>query len=157
MHQFETQLIKSSGKGGRVFIVLPPDTCESLRKKGRIPVCGSFNGLDFRLTLMPGGDGSYYLFVSKAVLKVLNKTAGDFIRVEIDHDAAPRIHEIPEDLTEALEVSPDAKRTFSSFTWSHQREVLNWIQEAVKPETRARRIVKAIQILERTQTPENRA
>ncbi len=55
---------------------------------------------------------------------------------------APR--RVPADLKAALAAAPAAKATFAAFAPSHQREYLEWITEARKPETRARRIAQAV-------------
>jgi uncharacterized protein YdeI (YjbR/CyaY-like superfamily) len=47
---------------------------------------------------------------------------------------------IPGDLAAALDQLPQARRTFDSFPPSIRRDILEWIAQAAKPETRARRI-----------------
>lgn len=51
--------------------------------------------------------------------------------------------EIPEDLVVALGAA-GAEARFVAFSPSHRREYLRWIEEARKPETRARRIAQTI-------------
>lgn len=46
----------------------------------------------------------------------------------------------PPDLVEALENYPDAKAHFDAFPRSPKRGILEWIKQAKKPETRAKRI-----------------
>ncbi|MEM1286098.1 MAG: YdeI/OmpD-associated family protein [Pseudomonadota bacterium] len=46
----------------------------------------------------------------------------------------------PPDLVEALERYPDAKAHFDAFPRSPKRGILEWIKQAKKPETRAKRI-----------------
>jgi uncharacterized protein YdeI (YjbR/CyaY-like superfamily) len=48
--------------------------------------------------------------------------------------------EIPPDLDRALQVNPIADRYFQAFPRSVKRAILEWIANAKKPETRARRI-----------------
>jgi uncharacterized protein YdeI (YjbR/CyaY-like superfamily) len=52
---------------------------------------------------------------------------------------------IPADLAEALGREPRAKARFEAMPPSHQREHMKWIEEAKKPETRARRIAKTVE------------
>jgi uncharacterized protein YdeI (YjbR/CyaY-like superfamily) len=54
---------------------------------------------------------------------------------------------MPSDLAAALERSKAAKRQFEAFPPSHRREYLEWILEAKRPETRARRIQQTIEWL----------
>lgn len=51
----------------------------------------------------------------------------------------------PADLKAALAKAPKAKATFEAFPPSHKREYVEWITEAKKAETRARRLAQAIQ------------
>lgn len=50
----------------------------------------------------------------------------------------------PPDFLEALRESPDALATWEGFPPSHRREYLEWITEAKRPETRARRMTQAL-------------
>jgi uncharacterized protein YdeI (YjbR/CyaY-like superfamily) len=53
---------------------------------------------------------------------------------------------IPKDFSKALKDSGLAE-FFSSYPPSHRREYLKWIAEAKKPETRTKRIQKALKML----------
>jgi len=55
--------------------------------------------------------------------------------------------ETPDDLAAALEAHPDAGVAHRKLPPSHRREYLEWINEAKRPETRRRRIDKAIGML----------
>lgn len=50
--------------------------------------------------------------------------------------------EIPDDLMEALESLPPAREKFEAFPRSIKRGILEWIIQAKKPETRAKRIAE---------------
>jgi len=58
----------------------------------------------------------------------------------------------PADLLEALEGSPAAKRRFASLNSVNRYAILYRIQDAKRPETRARRIAKFVDMLERGET-----
>ena len=51
---------------------------------------------------------------------------------------------LPTDLQEAFAANPAAGERFLALPPSHQREYLKWIDEARRPETRARRIQATI-------------
>jgi uncharacterized protein YdeI (YjbR/CyaY-like superfamily) len=62
--------------------------------------------------------------------------------------AAPRpLPEIPADFAAALRANAAAKAAFEHFAPSHRREYLEWILEAKREETRARRITQAVEWL----------
>jgi uncharacterized protein YdeI (YjbR/CyaY-like superfamily) len=52
---------------------------------------------------------------------------------------------VPKDLGAALASNPNAGRVFRAMPPSHQREYIRVIEEAKKPETRARRLAKAVE------------
>lgn len=56
------------------------------------------------------------------------------------------MNETPPDLAQALKAAGLAK-FFAGCTIPHRREYLQWIGEAKKPETRAARIARAVQML----------
>ncbi|PSJ37573.1 YdeI/OmpD-associated family protein [Allosphingosinicella deserti] len=51
---------------------------------------------------------------------------------------------IPDDLSAALALRPRAAETFAAFSPACRRDYLEWIVEAKRPETRARRIAEAV-------------
>lgn len=54
---------------------------------------------------------------------------------------------VPQDLAEALDGNPSARATFDAFAPSHRREYLEWITEAKREDTRAKRIAQALEWL----------
>lgn len=73
--------------------------------------------------------------------------AGDEVDVDIELDTQPREVSLPADFAAALEENPDAKRSFSELSYSHQRQHVLAITDAKTPQTRLRRIDKAVTIL----------
>jgi uncharacterized protein YdeI (YjbR/CyaY-like superfamily) len=63
--------------------------------------------------------------------------------VTLEPDQAERSVQVPDDLGTALEHA-GLRESFAALSYSHQREYVQWIDEAKKPETRARRISQTI-------------
>lgn len=61
---------------------------------------------------------------------------------------------IPEDLLAALRKNAQAAKTFDAFSYSHRKEYVNWIVEAKRPETRAKRLATTIEQLEEGKSKE---
>ncbi|NLX08030.1 MAG: YdeI/OmpD-associated family protein [Chloroflexi bacterium] len=55
---------------------------------------------------------------------------------------------VPDDLPAALTQQPELKTRFEALSPSHQREHINWIEEAKRPATRARRVESVIASLQ---------
>ena len=53
--------------------------------------------------------------------------------------------EVPQDMRAALDAQPDAAAFFDAATPSYRRNVLRWIHNAKRPETRVVRIAKALE------------
>lgn len=54
---------------------------------------------------------------------------------------------VPADLKQALAGRAEARAAFEGFSPSHRREYVEWIEEAKRPETRARRIASTVEWL----------
>jgi uncharacterized protein YdeI (YjbR/CyaY-like superfamily) len=55
---------------------------------------------------------------------------------------------VPPELTAALKRSAKARAAFEAFSPSHRREYVEWITEAKRDETRAKRLATTIEWLE---------
>lgn len=66
--------------------------------------------------------------------------------------ASPAAASVPDDLRAALDANPAAAAFFSTLTGQNRYAILYRIEEAKRPETRARRIEKFVGMLERGET-----
>jgi uncharacterized protein YdeI (YjbR/CyaY-like superfamily) len=62
-------------------------------------------------------------------------------------DMLPQVIEVPEGLKKAFKTDKEASAIFKKLAYSHQREYVNWINEAKRDETRQARILKTIEML----------
>jgi hypothetical protein len=131
-------------------IAVPPEVVESLGGGRRPPVRVTLHTADgpytYRSTVAPMG-GENLVGVSAEHRSAAGVSAGDELDVELEHDTEPRVVEVPEDLTTALEADAEARRFFEGLSYSHQRAYTTWVEDAKKPETRARRVVQATEML----------
>jgi uncharacterized protein YdeI (YjbR/CyaY-like superfamily) len=67
----------------------------------------------------------------------------------VENDDAPREVEVPPELARALRANRSAAAGWEKLSFTHQREYVESITGAKRDETRARRVEKAIQELER--------
>ncbi len=60
---------------------------------------------------------------------------------------------VPDDLAAALAANPPARERWDSFNRSRRRAILDWISQAKRPETRARRIAEAAESAAQDEVP----
>ncbi|TCM46562.1 YdeI/OmpD-associated family protein [Kribbella sp. VKM Ac-2568] len=143
METFEAVI--QDANGGGAYVEVPAEVLDALGGGGRIPVQASFDGIAYRGSIASMG-GCMALGVLKQIRSDLGKGPGDSVAVTVTRDDAERTVEVPDDLAAAL-AAAGAREAFDKLSFSHRREHVNAINEAKKPETRARRITKAIEML----------
>lgn len=79
--------------------------------------------------------------------------AGEEIKVHLKLDKEERTVEIPADLKEALDKDPLAKAAFEKLAFTHRKEHVRAIEDAKKPETRLKRLEKAMEMLRAGKKP----
>lgn len=114
------------------YICVPFDVKRVFGTRARVAVKGSFDGRSYRSTIQPM-TGGHAFGLSAEMRKSLGKTTGDTIHVVMEQDNEERTVEVSADLLSALD--------------SHRKEYVEHITEAKKPETRARRVEKTIEML----------
>ena len=91
--------------------------------------------------------GVYILGVSAENRAAAGVAAGDVVDLDIEVDSAPRVVAVPEDFAAALDREPPGRTAFDSLAYSHQLRHVLAIDDAKTPETRQRRIAKAVGML----------
>ena len=143
MVRFEAPLV-AADRGG-AFVEVPPDVIAELGGGGRIKVRARFDGVPYEGSVVSMG-GTKVIGVLKGIRTELGKSPGDPITVELERDEAERVVDVPDDLATALRKAR-RRPAFDRLSYSHQREYVLWIDEAKKPETRARRITQTVERL----------
>jgi len=114
--------------------------------KARPPVKVTIRGHTWRTT--PGVyDGVGHVVVNRTVKTATGVDAPERVRVTVELDTEPRKVTVPRDLRNALTADPDANATFAKLSFTHQREYVEWVEEAKRPATRARRVAGTVERL----------
>lgn len=113
----------------------------------RPKIKATIDGAPYRGLLVRMGSDCHMLLVLKSIREEIGKTFGDEVRVTVVLDDEPRVVEIPKDLLKELKKDKEAKAFFEKLSFTHQKEYVTWIEESKKEETRARRILKTIEML----------
>ena len=140
--------LESAGGGGHL-VVVPDRVVEALGGGARIPVNATFNGIPYRGSIFRMG-GPAFIGVLKAIIAQAGVAVGDRLDVVVELDAGTRTIVPPQDLKKALAKNTSAKAAWAKLTYTRQRELVQSLEAAKKPETRARRLQKAIDGLSTT-------
>lgn len=140
--RFRAELIKDEDSTATA-IEIPFDVQQVFGTRARVPVCGTLNGFPYRSSIMPMG-GKHWLVVNRQLREGAKAKAGDRISVVMERDDQPRTVETPADFARALKASRAALAAWDKSSYTHRKEYVKAIEEAKRPETRARRIEKAI-------------
>jgi hypothetical protein len=125
-------------------IPVPGKITEALGTKSAVFVMARINGsAPFKVSLFPVGGGKHYIRVRKKVRKDANLNEGDRVLVLITILDRGDIN-IPRDLSAALRISKASAR-FDALTASKKNYIIRRIDDAAKPETRAKRVLEAVE------------
>jgi hypothetical protein len=128
-------------EGSGTFVEVPLDV-PALFGRVRAPVRVTINGWTWRSTVMRYGE-RYYLPVNAGNREGAGVVAGDRVEVLLELDAEPRDVPVPPDLADAL-AAAGLRDAWDACSYSHRREWVEAIKSAKRPETRTRRIGRAV-------------
>lgn len=154
-YSFETE-IKKHPTLNAAYIEFPYDTLKEFGKKGQVKVIATFDGMEYRGSLVKMESECHWLGLTQEVREKIKKDPGDTIKVTIKEDTEPRTVDLPDDLKDLLNQFPDALIVYEKLSYTHKKEYVRWITEAKKAETRENRLHKTIELLLKgTKTPDN--
>lgn len=137
------------GRSGQVAGVIVPFDIKEVWGKGRVPVRGTINGgPPFRTTVVRMKGDYCFCVNQKMRADAGGVKPGDKVTVVLEPDTGTRTVTVPPDLKKGLKANPRAQESWDRYSYTHRKEFANWIIEAKKPETRARRLEKAIEMIE---------
>ncbi|WAX81716.1 YdeI/OmpD-associated family protein [Streptomyces sp. KMM 9044] len=125
---------------------VPPEVVEELGGGKRPAVTITVNGHSWnsRIAIMRG---RHLIGFSKANREAAEVETGEEVEVELALDTEPRVVVEPPDFAEALDADPIARKVYDRLSPSRKRAHVHAIESAKKPETRLRRIQKALAAL----------
>jgi len=133
------------GNGSMCAIPVPFDP-KSVFGKVRAPVSVTINGYTFRSTIARMG-GETFIPLRKSNREAAGIQGGDRVKVRIAADLDARIVKVPPDLARALKAKSAMWTKWRKLSYTHQRECVESVLGAKKPETRERRIAKVVSMV----------
>src|SRR5262245_5642805 len=128
--------------GSMCFIPVPFDP-KPVFGKVRAPVKVKLNGYTYRSTIASMGDGAG-IPLRRSNREAAGLEGGETLSVTLELDTQKREVAPPPELVKALKAAPPAWERLRELSYTFQREHVEAITSAKKPETRNRRIDAAV-------------
>ena len=147
MERFRVRLYRPEGVGTWTLAEIPPAVARRAGLKVRVRVAGTVDGAPFRSTVLSAGGPAVFVVVPKPIRERIGKSAGDEVEVALAPAARAPPVRVPKELRAALAAEPGAAAFFDALAPSHRKAYATWVDGAVQPATRARRVTETIRRL----------
>jgi hypothetical protein len=144
MPTFETIVMQAEGMNA-TGLPVPASVVDTLASGRRPKVTVTINGYTYRSTVAVY-DGQFFLPLAAVHREKAGVTGGQKVDVTVELDAAPREVEVPKDFAAALKKA-GVRAAFDALAFTHRKEHVRSIEGAKAPDTRTRRIEKAVAIV----------
>jgi len=132
---------------GGLFVIVPAPVAADAGLVHGARVRGTVNGIAYRSSLMKYS-GVFHLGVHKVTASAAEVSKGARVEVTVELDDEPLPTDaVPGDLAAALQRDSNASASWRKLAPAVRRGYVKDVQEAKKPETRARRIAKIVDTL----------
>lgn len=146
----EFMLKKIEGKGGWTYAEIPKITEDKHGPFGLLRVRGTIDDYEIKsFNLWSMKNGMLFMPVKLEIRKKIKKEAGDWVRIILFADNLPI--DIPEELVECLQNESGLYEKFLTYSEGEKKAFINWIYSAKTDETKADRIVKTLEKVEKGQ------
>lgn len=144
--EFDVTLWTSEDYPNSAAFTFPYSAFEVFGTKGRVPVKLTIGEHTFRSSIAPM-DGKHMMVFNLQMRQKTGFKAGDTVHIILQRDTEPRDITFSEDVLEVVKTNSAAYEKLMSYSYSHKKEVMDWIDDAKKPETRQKRITKLLETL----------
>lgn len=128
--------------GARALIALPEDPRKVWGERPRYDVAGTVGGQAYRGKVL-FLDGRFWLPTGPVFLRDAGLALGQTVAVEVRLEG-PNVEDLDPGLRAALEANPAARAAFEALNTFERKALARSVEEARRPETRARRIADVI-------------
>jgi hypothetical protein len=140
-HEFRSTIEAATGGGAAAKI--PEELVKPLGGLKQLRVDATLNGVRFKTSTMPYR-GGFYVGIHKAVREQAGVAIGDEVELSLKRDESPRAFEMAPELETALGSDPQLRARFDALSFTRRKEMSESVRTAVRPETRAARLDKAL-------------
>lgn len=134
---------KFPGKGGWSYIIITEISPDFRDRFGQVKVTGTIDHYILEnATVMPYGNGKFFLPLNANIRKQLQKQAGDTVLIKIYLSRSSKMDET--DLKEILADEPNALSFYKDLPENEKSHYLKWINDTQNEEMQVERIAKIV-------------
>ena len=145
--KFSAILERPNGPGTWTYLAVPLDIAAAYGTRGQLKVKATIQGVEFRSSLFPRGDGTHYLVVNKQVRDASGVSRGDRVTVALEPDLEERTLSMPAALRRSLSRDSEARKAYDVLSYSHRKEYVDYVAGAKRAETVLRRVDRTLEML----------
>jgi hypothetical protein len=139
---------KMQMKGGWSYVEFPNIPKHLKQPFGWVPVRGTIDDFEIKqFKLWTMASGNMFMPIKAEIRKKIKKEENDSVHIMLFHDDSPLV--IPDEFLICLLESPKAHAVFQSFRETSQKHYVDWVYDTKNLTTRANRIAKTIEKLEK--------
>ncbi|WP_410768707.1 DUF1905 domain-containing protein [Fontibacillus sp. BL9] len=142
VYEFDSEIKMLEGKMKWKVVYFPYSVKEIFNTNGRVPIQIIVDGHEFDHTLLPSKNGHYFVY-NEFIRRAVHKELGDKLRVILKKCETDRNMVLPDYITKKLE-DHHILNTFLIQPDYIKREQINYIEIAIKEETKNNRILALI-------------
>jgi hypothetical protein len=109
-------------------------------------ICNIQDEVTFHCAIMPKKEGGHFINIGQTICKKLGLQEGSKISATFSIDTTPYQFEMPEELSEVLDLDQEAHTIFASLTEGNQRGLIYLVMQV---KSSGKRIERALKIAER--------
>jgi hypothetical protein len=128
------------------FVIPLPFDVRAVFGKARPPIIIKVGEYSFPWTVSVYG-GKSFVGIRRSHREAAGLRPGQRVAITITADTSTRTVEVPPDLARALRADKAARAAWETLSFTHRREHVEALLGAKKPETRARRLEKTLEML----------
>ncbi len=148
-HRFKAKVEPAGPRGAWCYVRLPAEVTAALGTKARVSVKLTVGTTVFRTSVFPDGKGAHQAMFNRAMQVASGARTGDDVALVLEPDTEKRVVTVPKDLQDALDAHPRIKAFFDGLAPSCRSEYVDFVVEAKKPDTRAARLEKTLDMLQK--------
>jgi hypothetical protein len=155
-HVFSARVERVARGGPYYAVTIPASVSRAIGRRGIVPIVATINGaIEIRASLVPSGGGRHRLRLNASTRRVAGAGEGARVKIALAVDLAPVAEPTPRDVARALEDS-GALEAFERLPVGKRSHIVRWIEDAVRPETREKRIAMTVEVALRARERQSR-